>query len=85
MAGAAAGVGGVAALAGGGSSVVRAAVMADVFFVAVLLDREADLANTIAIAGLGLALARRMARASGGDVLAIPGHEGRFEVTVPGA
>lgn len=36
-------------------------------------------------AGLGLALARRMARAAGGDVVAVPGPEGRFEVTAPGA
>lgn len=36
-------------------------------------------------AGLGLALARRMARAAGGDVVAVPGPGGRFEVTTPGA
>ncbi len=47
---------GYAALAGGGASVVRAAVMADVFFLAVLVDREADLLNTLAVAALGLAL-----------------------------
>ncbi len=47
---------GYAVLAGGGASVVRAAVMADVFFLAVLLDREADLVNALAIAALGLAL-----------------------------
>jgi competence protein ComEC len=45
---------GYAALAGGGASVVRAAVMADVFFLAALLDREADLLNALAIAALGL-------------------------------
>lgn len=47
---------GYAALAGGSASVVRAAVMADVFFLAFLVDREADLPNAIAIAALGLAL-----------------------------
>jgi competence protein ComEC len=47
---------GYAALAGGGPSVVRAAVMADVFFLAILLDREADLLNAMAIAALGLVL-----------------------------
>jgi competence protein ComEC len=47
---------GYAALAGGSASVVRAAVMADVFFLAMLVDREADLLNTLAIAALGLAL-----------------------------
>jgi signal transduction histidine kinase len=34
-------------------------------------------------AGLGLALARRMARASGADLVARPGPGGRFEVRVP--
>jgi signal transduction histidine kinase len=34
-------------------------------------------------AGLGLALARRMVRAVGGDVVARPGPGGRFEVRVP--
>jgi signal transduction histidine kinase len=34
-------------------------------------------------AGLGLALARRMARASGADLVACPGPGGRFEVRVP--
>jgi signal transduction histidine kinase len=34
--------------------------------------------------GLGLALARRMVRAVGGDVVARPGPGGRFEVRVPG-
>ena len=33
--------------------------------------------------GLGLALARRMARTAGGDLLARPGPGGRFEVRVP--
>jgi signal transduction histidine kinase len=33
--------------------------------------------------GLGLALARRMARAAGGDLVACPGPGGRFEVRVP--
>ena len=36
-------------------------------------------------AGLGLALSRRLARAAGGDVRAIAGSGGCFEVTVPGA
>jgi two-component system OmpR family sensor kinase len=35
-------------------------------------------------AGLGLALARRMIRAVGGDLVARPGPGGRFEVRVPG-
>ncbi|HEX3223160.1 MAG TPA: HAMP domain-containing sensor histidine kinase [Nocardioides sp.] len=35
-------------------------------------------------AGLGLPLARRMARAVGGDIVARPGPGGRFEVRVPG-
>jgi competence protein ComEC len=43
-----------AALAGGGASVVRAAVMADVYLLAVVLDRRADLLNTLALAGLAL-------------------------------
>jgi signal transduction histidine kinase len=34
-------------------------------------------------AGLGLSLARRMARAVGADVVARPGPSGRFEVRVP--
>ncbi len=33
--------------------------------------------------GLGLALARRMARAAGGDLVACPGPGGRFEVRMP--
>ncbi len=33
--------------------------------------------------GLGLALARRMARTAGGDLVARPGPGGRFEVRVP--
>ncbi|MEU8269579.1 ATP-binding protein [Sphaerisporangium sp. NPDC049002] len=33
--------------------------------------------------GLGLALARRLARASGGDVTALPGSKGRFVVRLP--
>ena len=35
-------------------------------------------------AGLGLALARRMVRAIGGDVVAQPGPGGRFDVRIPG-
>ncbi|HZV73311.1 MAG TPA: HAMP domain-containing sensor histidine kinase [Conexibacter sp.] len=35
-------------------------------------------------AGLGLALARRLARAAGGDVEAHPGPDGRFVVRLPG-
>jgi signal transduction histidine kinase len=34
-------------------------------------------------AGLGLALSRRLVRAVGGDVVALPGPGGRFEVRVP--
>ncbi|MGZ4309454.1 MAG: sensor histidine kinase [Gaiellaceae bacterium] len=36
-------------------------------------------------AGLGLALARRLARAASGDVEAIPGDRGRFEIRLPTA
>jgi len=36
-------------------------------------------------AGLGLALARRLARAASGDVIARPGHNGRFVVRLPAA
>lgn len=43
-----------AALAGAGASVVRAAVMADVFLLAVVLDRRADLLNSLALSGLAL-------------------------------
>jgi competence protein ComEC len=43
-----------AALAGAGPSVVRAAVMADVYLLAVVLDRRGDLLNTLALAVLGL-------------------------------
>lgn len=35
--------------------------------------------------GLGLSLARRVARACGGEVLAAPGPTGRFELRLPGA
>jgi len=45
-----------AALAGGSPSVVRAAVMADVYLLAVVLDREADPLNTLAISALALLL-----------------------------
>jgi signal transduction histidine kinase len=34
-------------------------------------------------AGLGLPLARRLARAAGGDVVAIPQHGGRIELRLP--
>jgi signal transduction histidine kinase len=34
-------------------------------------------------AGLGLPLARRLARAAGGDVVAVPQHGGRFELRLP--
>jgi competence protein ComEC len=45
-----------AALAGGSPSVVRAAVMADVYLLAVVLDREADPFNTLALCALALLL-----------------------------
>lgn len=45
---------GYALLAGAGSSVVRAAVMADVYLLAVVLDRRTELLNTLALAALGL-------------------------------
>jgi len=34
-------------------------------------------------AGLGLPLARRLARAAGGDVVAVPQHGGRLELRLP--
>ncbi len=43
-----------AALAGASASVVRAAVMADVYLVAVVLDRRGDLLNSLALSGLAL-------------------------------
>jgi competence protein ComEC len=43
-----------AALAGAGPSVIRAAVMADVYLLAVLLDRRADLLNSLALSGLAI-------------------------------
>lgn len=43
-----------AALAGASPSVVRAAVMADTYLLAVILDRRADLLNTLALSGLAL-------------------------------
>jgi competence protein ComEC len=43
---------GYAALAGAGASVVRAAVMADTFLLAVVLDRRADLLNSLALSAL---------------------------------
>ena len=43
-----------AALAGAGASVVRAAVMADVYLLAVVLDRRADLSNSLALSGLAI-------------------------------
>ncbi len=45
-----------AALAGGSVSVVRAAVMADVYLLGLVLDREADSFNTLALSALGLLL-----------------------------
>jgi competence protein ComEC len=45
-----------AALAGGSASVVRAAVMADVYLLTLVLDREADPLNTLALSALGLLL-----------------------------
>ena len=45
-----------AALAGGSPSVVRAAVMADIYLLALMLDREADPWNTLALSGLMLLL-----------------------------
>lgn len=45
-----------AALAGGSASVVRAAVMADVYLLGLVLDREADSFNTLALSALGLLL-----------------------------
>lgn len=45
-----------AALAGGSPSVVRAAVMADVYLLAVVLDREADPLNTLALSAVALLL-----------------------------
>lgn len=45
-----------AALAGGGPSVVRAALMADIYFLALLLEREADLYNTLALSAFLLLL-----------------------------
>ncbi|MBI2883746.1 MAG: DNA internalization-related competence protein ComEC/Rec2 [Candidatus Methylomirabilis oxyfera] len=45
-----------AALAGGSASVVRAAVMTDVYLLALVLDREADSLNTLALSALGLLL-----------------------------
>lgn len=45
-----------AALAGGSPSVVRAAVMADIYLLALMLDREADPWNTLALSALTLLL-----------------------------
>src|SRR5574337_1101923 len=45
-----------AALAGGSPSVVRAAVMADVYLLGLVLDREADSLNTLALSAIGLLL-----------------------------
>ncbi|WP_337287962.1 DNA internalization-related competence protein ComEC/Rec2 [Candidatus Methylomirabilis sp.] len=45
-----------AILAGGSASVVRAAVMADVYLLGLVLDREADSLNTLALSALGLLL-----------------------------
>ncbi len=45
-----------AALAGGSASVVRAAVMADVYLLALVLDREGDSLNTLALSALFLLL-----------------------------
>lgn len=43
-----------AALAGGSASVIRAAVMADTYLLAVILDRRGDLLNTLALSALTL-------------------------------
>ncbi|MBS1116072.1 MAG: putative Metallo-beta-lactamase superfamily [candidate division NC10 bacterium] len=43
-----------AALAGASASVIRAAVMADVYLLAVVLDRRADLLNSLALSGLAI-------------------------------
>ncbi len=43
-----------AALAGASASVIRAAVMADTYLLAVILDRRGDLLNTLALSGLAL-------------------------------
>jgi competence protein ComEC len=43
-----------AALAGAGASVIRAAVMADVYLFAVILDRRGDLLNSLALSALAL-------------------------------
>lgn len=43
-----------AGLAGAGPSVIRAAVMADTYLLAVVLDRRADLLNSLALSALGL-------------------------------
>ncbi len=45
-----------AALAGGSPSVVRAAVMTDVYLLGLILDREADSLNTLALSAIGLLL-----------------------------
>ncbi len=45
-----------AALAGGSVSVVRAAVMADVYLLGLVLDREGDAVNTLVLSALGLLL-----------------------------
>ncbi|MDE2059562.1 MAG: DNA internalization-related competence protein ComEC/Rec2 [candidate division NC10 bacterium] len=45
-----------AALAGGSASVVRAAVMADVYLLGLILDREADSLNTLALSAFWLLL-----------------------------
>jgi competence protein ComEC len=43
-----------AALAGAGASVIRAAVMADAYLLAVILDRRGDLVNSLALSALAL-------------------------------
>jgi competence protein ComEC len=43
-----------AALAGGSGSVIRAAVMTDVYLLAVVLDRRADVLNSLALSGLAI-------------------------------
>jgi competence protein ComEC len=43
-----------AALAGGSASVIRAAVMADMYLLAVILDRRGELLNTLALSALAL-------------------------------
>src|SRR5574337_76312 len=45
-----------AVLAGGSASVIRAAVMADIYLLGLVIDREADSLNSLALSALGLLL-----------------------------